>query len=98
MMSEKGQTLNSEWGSNPSALQSIAEQGAYKKEGKNGPTNWEVIERAGEEGEFGYVLINAASTTNLVNQFDAYLLGTTEMNDIFDKYIPNANQEIKDNQ
>ncbi|WYJ89489.1 multiple sugar transport system substrate-binding protein [Enterococcus sp. 9E7_DIV0242] len=98
MMSEKGQTLNSEWGSNPSALKSIAEQGAYKKEGKNGPSNWEVIERAGEEGEFGYVLINAASTTNLVNQFDAYLLGTTEMDDIFDKYIPNANQEIKDNQ
>lgn len=97
MMSEKGQTLNSEWGNNPSALKSIAAQGAYKNSGEFGPTNWEAIERAGEEGEFGYVLVNASSMTNLVNQFDAYLLGTTKMDEIFDKYIPNANDEIENN-
>ena len=98
MMSEKGQTLNSQWGNNPSALNTIAEQGAYKNAGEHGPSNWEAIERAGQEGEFGYVLVNASTTTNLVNQFDAYLLGTTPLDDIFDKYIPNANQEIEDNQ
>ncbi|KAF1297339.1 ABC transporter substrate-binding protein [Enterococcus sp. JM4C] len=98
MMSEQGQTLNSKWGNNPSALKTIAEQGAYKNSGENGPTNWEAIERAGQEGEFGYVLVNASTTTNLVNQFDAYLLGTTPLDEIFDKYIPNANKEIEDNQ
>ncbi|MHC5249252.1 ABC transporter substrate-binding protein [Enterococcus sp. LJL90] len=98
MMSEEGQTLNSQWGNNPSALKSIAAQGAYKNAGTNGPTNWDAIDRSGEEGEFGYVLVNAGTTTNLVNQFDAYLLGTTDMDEIFDKYIPQANQEILDNQ
>lgn len=98
MMSEEGQTLNSQWGNNPSALKSIAAKGAYKNEGTNGPTNWDAIERSGEEGEFGYTLVNAGTTTNLVNQFDAYLLGTTKLDEIFDKYIPQANQEIEDNQ
>lgn len=97
MMSEEGQTLNSQWGNNPSALKSIADQGAYQNAGENGPTNWDAIKRSGEEGEFGYTLVNAGTTTNLVNQFDAYLLGTTKMEDIFDKYIPQANKEIEDN-
>lgn len=97
MMSEEGQTLNSQWGNNPSALKTIADKGAYQNAGENGPTNWDAIKRSGEEGEFGYTLVNAGTTTNLVNQFDAYLLGSTSIDDIFNKYISQANKEIEDN-
>jgi len=95
MMSERGQTLNSEWGNNPSALQSIATQGAWQNAGEFGPTNWEAIERAGAQGAFGYTLLNASVTTNLVNQFNAVLLGITSIDDIFDRYLPDANQELE---
>lgn len=96
MMSEEGQKSNSEWGGNPSALKSIAAKGYQRVEGKKGPSNWDAIDKSLEQGRFGYVLVNASATTNLVNQFDAYLLGTTSINAIFDKYIPEANQSIKD--
>lgn len=94
MMSETGQTMTSEWGNNPSALKSIAAQGAFENPGENGPTNWGTFAESAEVGEFGYTLINASVTTSLVNDFDSYLLGAKSLDDIIEKSVPNAQKQI----
>lgn len=95
MMSETGQTLTSEWVNNPSALKSIAEKGAYRNPGKNGPENWETFSESADAGQFGYTLVNASITTSLVNDFDSYLLGAKSLDDILEKSVPNAQKQIE---
>lgn len=94
MMSETGQTMTSEWGNNPSALKSIAAQGAFKNPGKTGPSNWETFTESADSGQFGYTLINPSVTTGLVNDFDSYLLGAKSLDEIVEKSIPNAQKQI----
>lgn len=95
MMGKEGQTLTSKWLNNPSALKSIAAEGAYRNGGTNGPENWEAFDRSGEEGKVGYTMINTATTNNLISQFNSYLLGNITLDEIMDKEIPEANEELE---
>lgn len=97
MMSETGQTIFSEKQNNPSALQTIAEQGAYRSPGKNGPENWDAYDKAGSEGRFGYTMINTKTTNDLIDQFNSYLLGNKSIEDIIEKDIPKENDYIEKN-
>lgn len=95
MMGKEGQTITSKWLNNPSALKSIAAEGAYRNGGDNGPENWEAFDAAGEEGKVGYTTINTAVTNNLINQFNSYLLGNISLDDVMDEEIPKANKELE---
>ena len=95
MMSKEGQTITSKWLNNPSALKSIAAEGAYRNGGENGPENWDAFEKSGEQGKVGYTTINTATTNNLINQFNAYLLGNITLDQVIDEEIPKANKELE---
>lgn len=97
MMSEKGQNIFSETQKNPSALQTIAEQGAYRSPGENGPENWGAYDEAGAEGRFGYTMINTKTTNDLIDQFNSYLLGNKTIDEIIEKDIPKENEYIEKN-
>lgn len=95
MMGEEGQTITSEWLNNPSALKSIAAEGAYRNGGETGPENWDAFDLSGEQGKVGYTTINTATTNNLINQFNSYLLGNISLDDVMDEEIPKANKELE---
>lgn len=75
LMSEKGQTLNSEESGNLSSLKSIAAKGAWKVD--NAPTieNWDAMMIALETGAFGYTCLPSGVSANALNWFDAALTG-----------------------
>lgn len=94
MMSHEGQTMYSEIYNNVSALESVAAEGAYQSEGVNGPTNWETFDVAAETGRFGYVLINAGITNDLVSQFEAVILGEADLADVLENSVQRAQEQL----
>lgn len=98
MMSDKGQVALEKANANISPLKTIGDKGDWKVQGKNGPTNWEAVEKAAEEGQFGYTLVPSAPTFELYNQFNAYVLGQVSLEDVLTTQVDKANKEIEDAQ
>lgn len=94
MMSHEGQTLLSEFSANPSAMMSVAEEGAFRVYGQNGPSNWGAFDYFNDYGEFTFVVLNATVTTNLVNQFNSVLLGINSIDHVLNVEVPNAQGEL----
>lgn len=94
LMSHEGQTMYSEIYNNVSALETVAAEGAYQSEGLNGPTNWEAFDVAAETGRFGYVLINAGITNDLVSQFEAVILGEADLADVLENSVQRAQEQL----
>ncbi|MCL1988551.1 MAG: sugar ABC transporter substrate-binding protein [Firmicutes bacterium] len=94
LMSHEGQTLLSEFTANPSAMMSVAAEGAFRVQGENGPTNWAAFDYFNNYGRFTYVLLNATVTSNLVSQFDAVLLGLTDIDTVINVEVPNAQAQL----
>jgi len=90
MMSHEGQTLISEFTGNPSAIRSVAAEGAYIREGENGPTNWAAFDSIAENGRFTFTLLNPTVTSDLVGEFNSVLLGQKSIDDILDTEVPRA--------
>ena len=80
-MSEEGQKINSKGTSNPSVIQSIADQGDWKVQGTNGPSNWDAFDVISESGSFGYVCAPAGLTGEAVKEFEAAILGQKSIDD-----------------
>lgn len=78
-MSEEGQEMISKSTSNPSAIKSFTEKGAYRNGGENGPTNWDAIDETAEFGKFGYVLAAPGVTNKLVDKFNAAVAGQVDI-------------------
>lgn len=80
-MSEEGQEMISKSTNNPSSIKTIAEKGAYKNGGENGPENWDVIDKTAEFGQFGYVLASPGVTNKLVDKFNAVVAGQVDIDE-----------------
>jgi len=90
MMSPEGQTLISEFTGNPSAIRSVAAEGAYIREAENGPTNWAAFDSIAENGRFTFSLLNPTVTSDLVREFNSVLLGQNSIDDIINTEVPRA--------
>lgn len=75
LMSEAGQTINSQASGNPSALKTIARQEAWKVEAATTIDNWEAITKSLECGVFGYTCLPSGVTGNGISLFEAATLG-----------------------
>ena len=75
LMGEQGQTINSKASGNPSALLTIANEGAWKVEGAKTITNWDAITKSLACGVFGYTCLPSGVTGNAVSLFQSALLG-----------------------
>jgi multiple sugar transport system substrate-binding protein len=98
MMSDPGQKAAQEFGGSSSALKTIQAKGYNHIAGTHGPSDWDALTAAFDEGRFGYTTVNSAVYTDLTNQFSAYLLGSTTLDDIFDTDIPKANSDLAEDQ
>ena len=96
MMSHEGQTLISEFTGNPSAIRSIAAEGAYILESEYGPFNWDAFDAIAEYGSFSYTLLNSTVTSGLVNEFNSVLLGQKTIDEIIDVEVPRAIERLED--
>lgn len=96
-MSSEGQTVIEKNTGNLSAIKSVADKGAWKVQGKNGPSSWSAVQDSINQGKFGYVTVNSAPTSNLVNEFNAYVLGQTPLSTVLGKYLDKANQDLANN-
>lgn len=94
MMSHQGQTLLSEFSANPSAMMSVAAEGAFRVQGVNGPQNWGAFDYFNDYGRFTFVLLNSTVTGNLVNQFNSVLLGINTIDHVVNVEVPNAQREL----
>ncbi len=75
LMSEEGQTINSKSSGNPSALKTIADQGAWKVESAETITNWDAMTDSLAAGVFGYTCLPSGVTGDAVSKFNSALLG-----------------------
>jgi multiple sugar transport system substrate-binding protein len=75
LMGEEGQTINSKSSANPSALKSIAEEGAWKDEAATSITNWDAMTDSLAAGVFGYTCLPSGVTGDAVSKFNSVLLG-----------------------
>ena len=96
MMSHEGQTLISEFTGNPSAVRSIAAEGAYILEHENGPFNWAAFDAIATYGQFNYTLLNATVTSALVNEFESVLLGHQSIDDVLNDEVPRAIERLSE--
>jgi len=90
-MSDEGQKLICEMGTNPSARKSITAKGFYRAGGVNGPTNWAGLDKSIAFGKFGYVLANPGVTNGAVNDFNAVMMGQMSVNTAIKKANDAAN-------
>lgn len=81
LMSEDGQTINSKASGNPSALQKIAAQGAWKVASATTVTNWDAMTDSLKSGVFGYTCLPSGVTNNAVSKFNSALLGEITVDD-----------------
>lgn len=91
-MSDEGQKLISEGTNNPSARVSVNAKGYYKIGGKNGPTNWAALDDTAKYAEFGYVLLPPAVTNDLVNRFNAVVLGQVSIDTALKQGLDHAKE------
>ncbi len=75
LMGEEGQTINSKSSANPSALKTIADQGAWKVEAATSITNWDAMTDSLAAGVFGYTCLPSGVTGDAVSKFNSVLLG-----------------------
>jgi multiple sugar transport system substrate-binding protein len=75
LMGEEGQTINSKSSGNPSAIKSIADEGAWKVDGAKTIKNWNAVTDSLAAGTFGYVCLPSGVTNNAVSEFNAALQG-----------------------
>ena len=76
LMSEEGQTINSKSSGNPSALKTIAAEGAWKVESAADIiSNWDAMTDSLEAGIFGYTCLPSGVTGDAVSKFNSALLG-----------------------
>lgn len=75
LMGEDGQTINSKSSGNPSALLTIANEGAWKVSTAKTVTNWDAITKSLASGVFGYTCLPSGVTGNAVNLFRSAVLG-----------------------
>ncbi|WEV63733.1 sugar ABC transporter substrate-binding protein [Bifidobacterium sp. ESL0732] len=97
-MSKDGQKVIEKNTGNLSAVKSISADGGWKVQGKNGPSNWTAVTDSVDQGKFGYTTVNSTPTTDLSNQFNAYLLGQTPLNNVLGQQLQKANKALKDTQ
>ncbi|MDD2978584.1 MAG: sugar ABC transporter substrate-binding protein [Hespellia sp.] len=81
LMSQEGQTINSKASGNPSALKTIAAEGAWKVDAAKSIENWDAMTDSLESGVFGYTCLPSGVTGNAVSNFDAALSGQTSVKD-----------------
>lgn len=75
LMGEEGQTINSKASGNPSALKTIAAEGAWKVEGAKTIKNWDAMTDSLESGIFGYTCLPSGVTGDAVSKFNSAVLG-----------------------
>ena len=96
--SKEGQKVMSEDLGNLPVFKSMMSDGYYRKQGKHGPSTWETLDQAAEQSRFGYTLVSSTPTTDLYNQFNAYVLGQTSLKEVTGTQVDKANKEITDAQ
>lgn len=75
LMGKEGQTINSKASGNPSAIKSIASEGAWKVESATTIKNWDAMTDSLNAGIFGYTCLPTGVTDNAVSEFNAAVLG-----------------------
>ncbi len=75
LMSKEGQTINSKSSGNPSALKTIADEGAWKVESASTITNWDAMTDSLTAGVFGYTCLPSGVTGDAVSKFNSALIG-----------------------
>ncbi|QGQ46479.1 ABC transporter substrate-binding protein [Metabacillus sediminilitoris] len=94
MMGDTGQSLISKQFNNPSTRLSVAEKGEYQVAGEKGPENWDVFDKTAQFADFGYVLVNPTVTNELVQSFNAVLLGNKDIDEVINKDVPSAQKKL----
>ena len=94
LMGEQGQTINSKASGNPSAIKSIADEGAWKVASAKTIKNWNAVTDSLAAGTFGYVCLPSGVTNNAVSDFNAALQGQTTAKAAVDKASQYAKQTI----
>ena len=92
LMSQEGQTINSKASGNPSALKTIADEGAWKVESATTIENWDAMTDSLEAGVFGYTCLPSGVTGNAVSVFNSALLGQVGI----DEAVKNASDYAAD--
>lgn len=98
LMSKEGQKAMSQQLGNAPAFQSMMSDGNYRVEGKHGPSNWDVLTQSTEEARLGYTMVSSTPTFDLYDQFNAYVLGQTSLDEVTGAQVDKANKEITDAQ
>ena len=98
LMSKEGQKAMSLQLGNAPAVQSMMSDGYYRVEGKHGPSNWDVLTQSTEEARLGYTMVSSTPTFELYDQFNAYVLGQTSLDEVTGAQVDKANKEITDAQ
>lgn len=75
LMGEEGQLINSKASGNPSALQTIADKGAWKVEAATTIDNWDAVTDSLAAGVFGYTCLPSGVTNNAISLFNTALIG-----------------------
>ena len=65
---------------------------------KHGPSNWDVLTQSTEEARLGYTMVSSTPTFDLYDQFNAYVLGQTSLDEVTGAQVDKANKEITDAQ
>lgn len=94
LMGKDGQTVNSKASGNPSAIKSIADEGAWKVASAKSIKNWDAVTDSLAAGTFGYVCLPSGVTNNAVSDFNAALQGQTTPKAAVDKASQYAKQTI----
>lgn len=94
LMGEEGQTVNSKASGNPSAIKSIADQGAWKVESATTIENWDAITDSLAAGVFGYTCLPSGVTNNAISEFNAALLGQKTPQEAVDNSSQYAKETI----
>ena len=93
-MGEEGQTINSKASGNPSAIMSIADQGAWKVESATTIDNWDAMTDSLASGVFGYTCLPSGVTNKAVSEFNAALLGQKSPQEAVDSASQYAKETI----
>ncbi|MDD2970129.1 MAG: sugar ABC transporter substrate-binding protein [Lachnospiraceae bacterium] len=94
LMGEEGQAINSKASGNPSAIKSIADQGAWKVEAATTIENWDAITDSLAAGVFGYTCLPSGVTNNAISEFNAALLGQKTPQEAVDSASQYAKETI----
>lgn len=94
LMGEEGQTINSKASGNPSAIKSIAAEGAWKVEAAKSIENWDAVTDSLNAGVFGYTCLPSGVTNNAISEFNAAVLGQKTPKEAVDSASQYAKETI----